>query len=67
MIQEKVALKMEKSDKSKRILMFEYDILKTLQGNRKFFIWNISDQTISIDIGLNHTVPVFEFVERSHG
>ena len=28
--QDKVALKMEKPDKSKRILMFEFDVLKAL-------------------------------------
>ena len=30
--QQKVALKVEKADKSKRILIFEYDTLQQLQG-----------------------------------
>ncbi|TNV83274.1 hypothetical protein FGO68_gene1889 [Halteria grandinella] len=42
---EKVALKIEKPDKPKRVLMFEFDVLKQIQG-------------------LNHTPPVYEFVER---
>lgn len=30
---EKVALKIEKPDKPKRVLMFEFDVLKQIQGN----------------------------------
>ena len=53
---------MEKPDKSKRILMFEFDVLKALQGI-SFIMW-FSDQYW---IGLNHIPPVNEFIERNHG
>ncbi len=35
-----VALKEEKSDKNKKILKFEYEILKDLQGNQLFNLYN---------------------------
>lgn len=38
---EKVAVKIEKPDKSKRILMFEYDVLKQLQGMPSFTVNSI--------------------------
>jgi len=35
-----VALKEEKSDKNKKILKFEYEILKDLQGNQLLNLYN---------------------------
>lgn len=42
-----VALKEEKSDKNKKILKFEFEILKDLQGNDYFFLLMVKYKTIS--------------------
>ena len=47
-----MALKVEKSDKSKKILQFEYQVLRNLQGKKG-----------ERRIGLANVCPVYEFVE----
>ena len=51
---EVVALKIEKADKSKKVLIFEYQVLKQLQGT--LYIPQSA-------LGLPHICPVYDFVE----
>jgi serine/threonine protein kinase len=49
---ETVALKVEKTNKSKKVLQFEYQVLKSLQGNHCYSF-----------LGLSCICPVYEFIE----
>lgn len=51
-----VALKVEKADKSKKVLMFEHQVLNHLQG--KFYI--------QLFLGLPNIAPIYGFVESDH-
>jgi len=46
---------MEKADKSKKVLMFEYEVLKHLQGK---------PSELSTGAGLPRVCKLYEFVER---
>ena len=47
-----VALKVEKADKSKKILIFEYQVLQQLQGTRGFH-----------RLGLPHICQIYDFIK----
>lgn len=52
-----MALKIEKKDKNKTILFFEFNVLNVLKGNIFYFL--------IIALGLNHVCNVYDFVKNS--
>jgi predicted Ser/Thr protein kinase len=66
-----VALKIEKKDKNKSILMFEYDVLRTLQGlshvcNVYDFVNNSEQNLIVMDLLGNNLAKVRKSLEESY-
>ncbi len=53
-----VALKVEKADKSKKVLIFEYQVLKNLQGIAFPIVPNIKPS-----LGLPNICKIYDFVE----
>lgn len=51
-----VALKVEKADKSKKVLTFEYQVLKNLQGTSPMPV-------ATENIGLPNVCPVYDFIQ----
>jgi hypothetical protein len=52
-----VALKVEKKDKNKTILLFEYNVLLNLKGKKPDFKLTF--------LGLKHVAGVYDFVQNS--
>ncbi len=56
-MKQSVALKIEKKDKNKSILIFEYNVLNMLKGRYQSVKLN--------NIGLNHVCNAYDFVKNS--
>lgn len=55
-LQKNVALKIEKKDKNKSILIFEYNVINMLKGR---------PQDLTRDLGLTHVCNAHDFVKNS--
>ena len=64
MLARNVALKIEKKDKNKNILMFEYNVLNCLKGKWLQFPTKLVGSSLILFVGLKHVCSAYDFVKN---